>query len=65
MSTSFDAQLTAVIACFFLGTSKPQHVRLLLAPDDSLQVSWDPPTTYCHLITNYEVKQSEKELCVH
>lgn len=60
-STSFDVQLTAVIVWFVLETSKPHNVQHLLADDGSLRISWDPPAIYCHLITNYEVTQSQKE----
>ncbi len=42
---------------FFIETSAPQNVQhVLKSSGTSLQITWDAPATYCHLITNYKVR---------
>lgn len=36
-------------------TSAPQNVQAVLKPGNMLQITWDPPATYCNVITNYKV----------
>ncbi|XP_078381129.1 uncharacterized protein LOC144663915 isoform X2 [Oculina patagonica] len=36
-------------------TSAPRNVQHVLKSSSSLQITWDAPATYCHLITNYKI----------
>ncbi|XP_068734818.1 sortilin-related receptor-like [Montipora capricornis] len=40
-------------------TSPPQNVQPVLKGVDAIQIIWEPPATYCHVITNYKVLYKE------
>ncbi|XP_068685724.1 uncharacterized protein [Montipora foliosa] len=40
-------------------TSPPQNVQHVLKGVDAIQITWEPPATYCHVITNYKVLYKE------
>ena len=42
---------------FLTETSAPRNVQLVLKGRDSVLLTWEAPTTYCHIITNYKVKR--------
>jgi len=39
----------------FIETSAPQNVQHVLKGDDGVQITWETPASYCHLIINYKV----------
>ncbi|XP_068685727.1 uncharacterized protein [Montipora foliosa] len=40
-------------------TSPPQNVQYVSKGMDALQITWEPPATSCHVITNYKVMYKE------